>query len=242
MNPLRKMKRCPSCKTELNADHAFCPNCGKDLRNSVMNPESNEVQIEQVELDNQHEPASSNPNTNTIGDFKLPFILSFAFTVISIFIWSYVYTNWNFNFQVFISKLINNSFWIMLLPFLISLAFKKQRRASVYSNMVLLFIVIGIVLLFFGYSQVKTSQDPLIVRMQLKQPCIDNVIKQMDKYDVSFEIKNYRATKYCDCLLEKVKDADMTLIGKGDKEFWNMITQNYKEENRECVEISLQNK
>lgn len=230
---------CPNCKSVLQADHAFCPNCGADLRKQGSGSESTEVKTETA---NQVEPSISNTNNEATADLKTPFIISFVFSAISIFIWSYVYTNWHFNSEVFINRLINNSFWIMLLPYLISLAFKKQRRASVYYNLVLLFIGIGIILLFLGYSQVKANQDPLLVRIQLKQPCIDNVIKQMDKYDISYEVKNLRATKYCDCLLEKVKDEDMTLIGKGEKEFWSVITENYKDENRDCVEISLQNK
>jgi hypothetical protein len=232
------MSACPSCKSTLQTDHAFCPNCGADLRKDKSESESKEVPNE---INAQVETNSSVPITNTRSDYKTPFIISLSFSAVSIFIWSYVYTNWSFNFEVFIGKLINNSFWIVILPYLICLPFKKQRRASVYFNMVFLFIGIGIILLFLGYSQIKANQDPFMVRIQLKQPCIDNVTQQMEKYDVSYEIKNLRATKYCDCLLEKIKDDDMAMVGKGEKEFWSMITENYKEENRDCVQISLQN-
>lgn len=229
------MNRCRSCKAELVTDHAFCPKCGADLRKEKV--ETKEVQTETISAE------ANNPirSTDSKAEYRTPFIISLSFTTISIFIWSYVYTNWRFNLEVFTSKLINNSFWIMLLPFLISLAFKKPKRLKVYYNMVFLFIAIGVVLLLLGYSQVKASQDPFSLRMQLKEPCVDNVIQQMGKYDVSYEIKKSRATKYCDCILEEVGDDDMTLIGKGEKELWSLVAENYKDENRDCVEISLRN-
>jgi hypothetical protein len=228
--------KCPNCNAEVMSENSFCAKCGQDLR--IQTPS----EISKVEQEISATAQSNDQVANAKDDFKTPFIMSLGFTAVSLFIWSYVYTNWNFNQEVFINRLINNSFWLLLAPYLISFAFKKPKRANAYFNIVLLFIGIGVILLFLGYTQTRYDQDSTTVRIGLKQPCIDNVIKQMDKYNISSEIKNLRATKYCDCLLNKIGDTDMESIGKGGKEFWKVIKENYKDENRDCVEVSLQNK
>lgn len=232
------MNACPNCKVVLHSDHAFCPNCGSDLRSVVNEQKTQEAKIES---NVQAETIISSSVNKVKEDFKTPFIISASFTTLSIFIWTCVFTNWQFSFDFFLNRLVNNSIWIMLVPYLISLFVKRQKRASLYLNMVLLFIGIGTILLFIGYSQMNTNQSPIVVRLQLRQPCIDNVIQQMEEHQISDEIKKLRAIKYCDCLLERINDDDMTIIGKREKEFWSIVTENYKDENTECVEISLQN-
>lgn len=237
-------QKCPNCKKELLTEHAFCPHCGFDLRKNSLEQSMNETKEEAIPTSQTKEIKTEEVKEvySSKGKFMTPFFMALSFLCISVFLWSYVFQNQKFNQEVFINRSINHVFWLLLFPYLISFTASKPKRAKVYSTTVTIIIILGIIFLFFGYSQVKTNQDPFVVRMQLKQPCIDNVIQQMEKYDISYEIKNLRATKYCDCLLEKVKDDDMTLVGKGEKEFWSMITENYKEENRDCVEISLQNK
>ncbi len=235
--------KCPDCKKELLAEHSFCPNCGFDLRKS--SPEeflnntkgetrsSNEIKEIKTEEVRETDPSK--------GKFMIPFFIALSFLSFSVFMWSYVFQNQKFNQEVFINRSFNHVFWLLLFPYLISFIASKPKRARAYSTAVRIVIILGIIFLFYGYSQVKTNQDPFVVRIRLKQPCIDNVIKHMQKYDLSYEIKNLRASKYCDCLLEKVKDEDMSLVGKGEKEFLGMITENYKKENMDCVEISLGN-
>lgn len=229
------MSNCPNCNCELLIEHSFCPNCGHDLRAREISKTGVEGQTESSIL---NEPIKQMENVLVKSDFKKPFILALSFSAISIFIWSYVYTNWIFDFNVFLRRLINHSFWILLLPYLISLFFKKVKRVRVYSNMVFLFTVVGTIFLFIGYLLVKVNEDPFIVRDKLKRPCIDEIIKKLNDVNASDEIKNMRATKYCDCIMEKINDNELKLINNGEKKLRDAIT---KEENKECVLVSLEN-
>lgn len=228
-------ENCPNCKSKLFAEHSFCPNCGYDMRStSKVTEDLKEPESPSIEVNNQ---MGQTPK----GDFKTPLIIAISFTVISIFIWSYVYTNNKFNFDVFLGRLINHSVWILLAPYLISLAFNKAKRSKIYMNLVLVSVVLGLIFLLLGYSQLKATQDPFMIKLEIRKPCIDNVIEQLAEYDVSYEIKTLRATKYCDCILEKFSDENIIMVRNGEKKFWDTITSEYSEENKECVLVSLEN-
>ena len=119
---------CPNCKNNLVAEHSFCPYCGFDLRTSKAN-NLGRIQEETTSEKSLNSLVESNVKK---ADYRTPFIVVAMFMVISIFIWSYVYTNWKFNFDVFLNRLINHFAWLLLVPYLISLGFKKAKSKDLH--------------------------------------------------------------------------------------------------------------
>jgi len=264
------MSKCPHCKSKLLTDHAFCPKCGADLRQKkasihpkvidASQPQETLVeksvepyaeQPQEVEIEEQPQPipaVEEIPEITTAapksaGNYKIPLIVSVVFTAISIFTWCFVFTNGQFDLNIFMGKLVNNTFWIILVPWLISLPFKKEKRAGVYYNMVKVFVFIGCVLLLLGYSQKKATQmidelstDPDVVKTRLRPQCINSIIPKVAKFEITDQQKNEMATIYCDCILEKLSNDELVSIGAGTKLFWKIIEENYADDSAICVE------
>ena len=211
-------------------EHAFCPNCGFDLR---IKEEINKVQENQIALNHENVKKASSKN------YLIPLLAGVIFSFLSIFIWSYIYVGYRFDVNTFFSRLVNHTVWIFLFPFIISLFFKKAKRPNVFSKVVTVTIILGVVFLFFGYSQFSYNTDPSLIRVRLLKPCADDVIRQMDKDQISAENKEKSATAYCDCLINKINEIDIVKIGSGETNFWDIVNQTYKEESLECIEGSL---
>jgi len=225
------ISKCPSCKKELFTEHAFCPNCGFDLR---IKKEINKAQEIPIDLDYE------NANTTPKNSYVISLLAGAIFSVVSIFIWSYVFVGFRFDVNSFFSRLANHTFWIFLFPFIISLLFKKVKRPIVFSRVVTATILLGIIFLFFGYSQFSYNTDPSLIRVRLLMPCTDDVIQQMDKVDLPDSIKKIGATAYCECLTNKMTDIYIVKIGLGQNNFWDIVNQTYKEESLKCIEGSTQ--
>ena len=227
------MNKCPSCKKQLISDHSFCPSCGYDLRARIT--ETAKTDNTQQETAPIIEEKKQIENIEVKGDFKAAFILAISFTTVSVFLWSYVYTDWTFNLDAFLSRLINHSVWILLAPYLISLAFNKAKRPRVYTNLVKLSIFFGIVFLIMGYFQVRYNEDPLTVRLRLMEPCVESAMRQLDKDNLTEEVKKSFARKYCNCIIDKINERDIKLIGKEKSQFWSLIGSKYEKESLDCI-------
>lgn len=223
-------KNCPNCKTELLAEHSFCPYCGFDLR---IKKEINSIQENPILLNHE------NAKTIARNNYLIPLLAGIIFSVVSIFLWSYIYAGYRFDVNAFFSRLVNHTVWIFLFPFITSLFFKKARRPTVFSNVTTVTILLGLIFLFFGYSEFSNNTDPSVIRIRLLKPCTDNVVQQMDNDELPLETKEKRATAYCDCLTNKINEIDIVKIGSGQSNFWDIVNQTYKGESLECLEGSL---
>ncbi len=249
------MNKCPNCKTKLLTDHAFCPRCGFDLRpaKTPIIPVADVGQPKVTPVEEQIAPVIEDNREVTTGtviptvNSKTPLIISVVFTAISIFIWCFAFTNWKFDLNLFMSKLVNNSFWIILVPWLISRFYKKEKRTNVHYNMVMGFVGIGCVLLLFGYFQMKDAQrfgelndkfltDPIVIKSELKQPCINSVVPKLAKYKITAQQIDEMAALYCDCILEKLNNDELVSIGTRTKSFWETIEQNHVDDSAICTE------
>lgn len=231
--------KCPNCRTALIAEHSFCPHCGHDLRRGGDgNP--NEAKANTKD-DAQVNSGVNNEKTQTRDSQSyLPALVAATmFSASSIIIWSYVYTGYSFDSNGFWSRLVNHSFWLFILPLLVSLFFKRDRRASVFSKVVTVAIVLGIFFLLLGYSEFSYNKDPFTIRLRLSQPCTENVIQQMANYEIPYSLKEKRSRAYCTCLISKITDQDISDIGKGTTEFWSLVKSKYDSVGVICVEESL---
>jgi hypothetical protein len=96
--------------------------------------------------ENIHEPETEKP-----GSYKFGLLTALIFTMISVIIWSFMYTGFVFNFEVFLNRTINHFFWLLLLPYIVSLFFPKEKRTNVHFNIVTVAIFLGVIFLILGY-------------------------------------------------------------------------------------------
>jgi hypothetical protein len=220
---------CPNCKSKLLTSHAFCPSCGFDLRTEDESSKGQESQVVSGEL----------KVIKAKNAYLIPLFAGILFSLASVFIWSYIFTGYRFDVNAFSSRLVNHTFWIFLVPYIISLFFRKAKRPNVFSNATTVAILLGLVFLFFGYSEYSNNTAPSIIRIRLLKPCTDNVILQMAKDDLPARTKEMRANAYCECLTNKVSEIDIVKIGTGQGNFWDIVNQTYRKESLECIEGSL---
>ena len=209
-----KMNFCKDCKTKLSPEAAFCPICGQDVRNS--------------------EYGQFTQNHSTMSAFwkaiSLPFAFAIAFMAISIYLWSYVFQHYRFSEEIFIGRVINHTFWVLIIPFIICLFFKGETKARAYSKAVIVVILIGFVLLLFG----NTMSSPKVFRVNLIQNCVSITEEILQRRLVNNHSSEFQ---FCDCLLNKVNDEDIIKISLGESQMLTTLHDEYQQDIDECETI-----
>jgi hypothetical protein len=130
------MDRCPQCRTKFLTDHAFCPNCGFDLRINNIDT-SNKASGKEETLDSNQDPELRPPpiendeqqrkESTRLTGIITTFVWSSALSVITVFLY-YLKgrTDIDFILKELIGGTISKPIFVFLVAFIISLFARKK--------------------------------------------------------------------------------------------------------------------